>query len=91
MSAGRHLCGDFGEVQVHRLSVAVGQDESCALALFRANRAENIGRGGTPIGGRGRPRPSFCPASGDLVLLADVRLIRKPDFYLLRCNVLSLK
>ena len=33
MLAGRDLGGDLGEVQVHRLGVAAGQDERRALAL----------------------------------------------------------
>jgi len=52
MGAGPYLCGDFGEVQIHRLGVAAGQDERRGLALLRANGAENIGRGGALIGGR---------------------------------------
>ena len=52
MRAGRDLHGDFGEVQIHRLGVAMGQDESCALAVLRTDGAENIGRGGALIGGR---------------------------------------
>jgi len=43
MLARRDLPGDLGEVQVHRLAVAGGQDERRALALFRADRAEYVG------------------------------------------------
>jgi transposase len=42
--ARRDLCGDFGEMQGHRLGVAARHDEGRALAVFRADRSENIGR-----------------------------------------------
>ena len=51
MRARLDLGGDFGEVQVHRLGVAPGQDERCAFAIFWADGAENIGRGSSLIGG----------------------------------------
>ena len=44
--------GDLGQVQVHRLGVAAGQDEGCSLPVVRADGAEDIGRGGTLIAGR---------------------------------------
>src|SRR5271165_5021813 len=47
--ARRDLGGDFGQVQVHRLSVASGHDKGCALAVFGADRAEDIGGGGSLI------------------------------------------
>jgi hypothetical protein len=43
MGTRPRLRGDFRRVQVHRLDIAARQDKRCALALFRANRAENIG------------------------------------------------
>ena len=43
MSAGRDLGGDLGEMQAHRLGVAVRQDERGALAFARTDRAENVG------------------------------------------------
>jgi len=79
---GRDRARDFGKMQVHRLGVADGQDESCALALARADGAEDMGRGRALIGGRRRPRAASCPAPRDLVLLAYSGLVGKPDFYL---------
>ena len=35
--AGSHFGGDFGEVQVHRLGVAGGQDERGSLAIAGAD------------------------------------------------------
>ena len=52
MSAGRDLRGDFGEVQIHSFGVAMGQDESCALAVLWTDGAENIGGGRALIGER---------------------------------------
>jgi hypothetical protein len=36
---GRDLARDFGKMQVHRLSIAEGEDESCALALAWAGQS----------------------------------------------------
>lgn len=75
------LRGDFGEVQVHRLDVAGGQDERRAFALLRADRTEDVGRGGALVVRRARARSAPGPAPRDLVLLADARLVGEPDFY----------
>ena len=75
------LC-DLGEMQVHRLGVASGQDQGGALALLRADGAEDIGRGGALIAGSAWAGATLGPQAGDLVLLADTSLICEPDFYL---------
>jgi hypothetical protein len=80
--AGLHGLGDLDEMQVHRLGVAGGQDESCTLALFRTDGPEDVGRGGSLITGRTGTRAAFRPAASDLVLLADTSLVREPYFYL---------
>jgi hypothetical protein len=64
------LC-DFVQMQLHRLDVAPGQDQADGLALLRANRAKDIGRGRArrSLGAEGRvPRLAqrrvilfFCP------------------------------
>jgi hypothetical protein len=69
-------------MQVHRLGIAGGQDQGRTLALFRADRTEDIGGGGTLIAGRTGTGAALRPPSGDLVLLADTSLICEPDFYL---------
>src|SRR5260370_21893600 len=87
VTAGSDVLGDFGQVQVHRLAVAERQDEPDAFAIFRANRAEYVGRSGALIAGCRRARAALGPASGDLVLLADARLIGEPDFYVVLGDV----
>src|SRR5215217_3582013 len=67
--AWSHFGGDFGEVQVHRLGVAGGQDE------------RGSGGSGALIVRRRGPRSPSCPAPGDLVLLPDPGLVPEPDLY----------
>ena len=88
VGTGRDDLGDLREVQVHRLSIAGRQDQSRALALLWADRAEDVGGGGALITGRARTGAALGPAAGDLVLLADTSLVLEPDFYLVDvdCN-----
>ena len=79
--AGCDLRGDLGQMQVHRLGVAARHDEGGAFALLRTDRAENIGRGGSLVAWRARPRSTLGPTARDLVLLADPRLVGEPDLY----------
>ena len=79
--ARRDLHGDLGEMQVHRLGVASRHDERRALSLFRADRAENVGRSGPLIDWSARARAALGPTAGDLVLLADPRLVGEPKLY----------
>ena len=72
---------DSGEMQEHRGGIAVGQDEGRALALFWADRAENVCGGGALILRRARAGSAPGPAPCDLVLLADARLVGEPEFY----------
>jgi hypothetical protein len=74
--------GDFGQMQVHRLGIAEGQDQSRALALFRADGSEDIGRGGALIPRRAWASAALGPPAGDLVLLADTSFVLEPNFYL---------
>src|SRR6476620_2285614 len=74
--------GDFREVQVHRFGIAGGQDQSRALAQFRADGTEDIGRCGSLIPRRARASAALRQSAGDLVLLADTSLVLEPDFYL---------
>ena len=53
--------GDFREVQVHRLGVADGQDQSYALSLLRADGAEDIGRCGSLIPRSARASAALGP------------------------------
>src|SRR5271165_2236385 len=50
------VLGDFVQMELHRLDVAPGQDQADRLALFRADRAEDVGRGGALVARGRRPR-----------------------------------
>ena len=77
---GDHKC-DLGQMRGHRFGIAEGEHQPRALAVFRADRAEDIGRF-CPLILRGRrPGSAPCPAPRNLVLLADARLVLEPDFY----------
>ena len=88
--ARRDLRRNFGEVQVHRLGVACRQDERGARAVLRANRAEDVGRGGALVMRRRWACSATRPTPGDLVFLADARLIGEPDFYIGRIDAFVL-
>ena len=79
MGAGRDGFGDLIEMQVHRLGIAGGQDQGHALVLFRANGTEDVGRGGALIAGSARASATLRPPAGDLVFLANARLILEPN------------
>jgi hypothetical protein len=88
MLARRDLCGDFGQMQTHRLAVAVGQDQSGAFSVAGTDGAEDVGRSGALIGGSRGSCSAQGPAPRDLVLLADARLVREPDFEGVSCEAL---
>ena len=81
MTARRDGCGDLGQVQVHRLGIASRQDERCTLAKRGTDGSEDVGRGSALIAGCARPCAALGPSAGDLVLLADARLILEPNLY----------
>ena len=81
VASRRDILGDFIEMQLHRLGVAPRQDQADRLAFFRADRAEDVGRGGALVPQRRGPRPALCPTASDLVLLSDARFVGEPDFY----------
>ena len=74
--------GDFDQMQVHRVGIAEGQDQSRALALFRADGTEDVGRCGSLIPRSARASAALGPPACDLVLLADTSLVLEPNFYL---------
>jgi hypothetical protein len=84
----RDLRGDLGEMPIHRLGVATRHDERRAFALLRTDCAENGGRGGSLIARGAGARAALGPTAGDLVLLADPRLVGEPDFYGVGINAL---
>ena len=61
MRSRRYRLGDLGRMQVHRCGVAARQDEGRPLALLRADRAKNVGRGGALIARRHRPGAALGP------------------------------
>ena len=79
MRARRDRLRDFVQVQGHALGGAAGQNQARALAVSRADRAEDVSRLGSLIFRRCGARAAFGPASRDLVLLPDPGLIREPD------------
>ena len=81
VSARRDGRGDRGEMQVHRLGIAGGQDQGRALALLRADGTEDVGRGGALIARSAGAGAALGPSARDLVLLADARLVLKPNLY----------
>ena len=77
---------DSGQMSVHRLGIAPGQDEADAFALLGTNRAKDIGRLGALIAQRDGPCSAFGPEARQFVLLADPRLVLEPDFERCACN-----
>ena len=82
MAARGDLCCNLGQVQVHRLGVAGGQDEGRTLSLTGADGTEDVGRGGALVARCRGSRATPGPAPSDLVLLADAGLIGEPELYL---------
>jgi hypothetical protein len=52
MFSGRDMSCDLGKVKVHRIGIALGQDQSGSLAVFRRDRAEDVGRSRSLVLGR---------------------------------------
>ena len=88
VASGRDLLGDFIEMQLHRLGVALGQDQADRLAFFRA---DDVGRGGALVARRRGPRSTLGPAAGDLVLLSDAGFVGEPDFYIVWLDALFVR
>ena len=49
MCARRNGGSDFGQMQIHRTDVALGQDQAGRLAVKRADRTKYVGRRGALI------------------------------------------
>ena len=67
-------------MELHHVSVGVGQHEGRPDAAGRADRAEQIGVVIALVGGLPWPRPASGPLPDKAVLLADTGLVLKPDF-----------
>ena len=81
MLAGADHFADLGQVQVHRRGVAGGQNQRGALAITRADGAEDIGRRMALVLRRRGLTATPRLAAGDAVLLADAGLVGEPDLY----------
>ena len=82
VGAGRDDLGDLCQMQVHRFGIAGRQYQGGALAIFWADRTEDVGGGGALVAGSAWPGATFRPAAGNFVLLTYASLVRKPYFYL---------
>ena len=67
-------------MELHHVSVGVGQREGRPDAPRRADRAEQIGIVVALVGGLPWPRSAPGPLPNLAVLLADAGLVFKPDF-----------
>ena len=81
LGARRDCPFDLEEMQVHRFGITGGHDEGSAFTLLRTDGSEDVGRGSALIAGCARPCAALGPSAGDLVLLADARLVLEPNFY----------
>ena len=73
-------CADFGQMLVHGLDADGRHDEGGAGTARRADGAEQVGPGEPPVALDPRARAAPGPDAGQRALLADPRLILKPDF-----------
>ena len=83
--------GDLHEVQVHRLGIAGGQDQSRPLAQLWTDSTEDVGGRGALITGSARTGAALGPTASDLVLLANTGFVCKPDFYLVDIDCLLVR
>ena len=80
MGALGDVARDFVEVELHHVSVGVGQREGRPDPSRRADRAEQIGVVIALVGGLPWPCSAPGPLPNLAVLLADAGLVLKPDF-----------
>jgi hypothetical protein len=79
MRADRNGSRDLLEMKLHRLGVGVRQRQRRADAAGGTNGAEQIGALVTLVGRLARARSPARPLPHEAVLLADARLILKPN------------
>jgi hypothetical protein len=79
MCPRRDRCADLLKVILHCGGITPGHDKGGALALRRANGAEDIGRDRALVVGSPGTRAALGPSTGQLVLLTDAGLILEPD------------
>ena len=83
MSSWRYVERDLGQMQVHGIGIAEGQDQPRRLALLWADRAEDVGGPGALIVRRRGAASALRPSPCDLVLLPNPGLVLEPNLY--RC------
>ncbi len=71
----------FCQMERHGFCITQGQHQAGALAMLRADCAEDIDRFSPLVFGCPGPRPASGPAPRDLVLLPDPRFVLEPDLY----------
>jgi len=86
MRAGCHSGADLFQMSLHGGGVAPGHDEAGALALCRADGAEDVGRNRALVVRRPRTRAASGPSPGQFVLLPDTGLVLEPDLDLDACT-----
>ena len=74
--------GYLGQVQGHGCGIAPRKDQSGPLSLIRADRAEDVGRGGALVVRCCGTGAALGPTPGDLVLLSDPGFVGEPNFYI---------
>ena len=74
---------NLGKMGAHSVGIAPRQNQSCALALRRTDRAEEVDGLSALIFGRYGSGATLGPAPGDAVLLPDTGFVLKPNFYAL--------
>ena len=80
MRAFFDMARDFVEMELHHFCVGVGERQRRALALGRADCAEEIGVLVALVGGLTRTGSAPRPLPNEAVLLADARFVLEPDF-----------
>ena len=81
VSAGGDSERYLGQMERHGFGIAKGQHQARALAVLRADRAEDIGRFRPLVFGCRWSCAAPGPAPRDLVLLADPRFVLEPNLY----------
>ena len=79
--AGCHSAADLLKMGLHGRGIAPGHHQARALALGRADGAEDISRDRALVVWSARTRATFGPSAGQLVLLSDARFVLEPDLY----------
>ena len=75
----RDIPADLFDVELHSLGVGMRQDEGCSRSACRTDGTEEIGAFKTLVGWLPWAGAAPCPLPGHTILLADPRLVLKPN------------